>query len=137
MSRPLPAALSWVVLIVFVIVFAVTVMLRDVPLWLPAVYAFMSLVTFIAYARDKSAARRDRRRVPEQTLLTLGFIGGWPGALVAQQVLRHKTRKRTFRRAFWARVVLNIVLLTVIVVVTGLWGWDAAAGWSRIVSVLS
>lgn len=137
LSRPLPAALSWSALIAFSGAFAVTTTLLDVPLWLPALYAVMSVITFLTYAWDKSAARRDRRRVPEQTLLTLGFLGGWPGALIAQQSLRHKTRKRTFRRAFWARVVLNVVLLSAIIVVTTLWGWDAAAGWNRFVSVLS
>ena len=41
-------------------------------------------------------------------LLSLGFVGGWPGAIVAQQVLRHKTAKRTFRIRFWLSVAANI-----------------------------
>ena len=40
-----------------------------------------------------------------------GFVGGWPGALVAQQLFRHKTRKRSFRRAFWITVVVNVLVL--------------------------
>jgi len=40
--------------------------------------------------------------------LLLGLVGGWPGSLVAQQVLRHKSSKASFRRAFWGTVLVNI-----------------------------
>jgi uncharacterized membrane protein YsdA (DUF1294 family) len=124
MSRPLPAALSWSVLLVFTVGFAVAVVVLGIPLWVPAAYGVMSVIAFTVYGFDKSAARRGGQRVSEQTLLTLGLVGGWPGALVAQQLFRHKTRKRSFRRAFWARVVLNVVLLALVIAVTMLWGWD-------------
>jgi uncharacterized membrane protein YsdA (DUF1294 family) len=45
----------------------------------------------------------------------LGLIGGWPGAIVAQQLLRHKTSKRSFRIAFWVTVVLNIAVFVLLV----------------------
>lgn len=98
-----------------------------IPLWVPAVYGGMSVLAFAVYGFDKSAARRGRQRVSERTLLTLGLVGGWPGALIAQQVFRHKTRKRTFRRGFWELVVLNVLLLAVLVAATTAWGWDAGA----------
>jgi len=76
--------------------------------WLvPAIYAAASLVAFGAYALDKSAARRAARRTPESVLLLLGLAGGWPGALVAQRLLHHKTRKTRFQVVFWSTVVLN------------------------------
>jgi uncharacterized membrane protein YsdA (DUF1294 family) len=80
----------------------------------------MSVVTFAVYARDKSAAGARRRRVPENTLHLLALACGWPGALVAQQALRHKTRKRRFRAVFWVTVVVNVAALAVV-----LW----ALGW--------
>ena len=43
-------------------------------------------------------------------LLSLGFVGGWPGAIVAQQLFRHKTAKRSFRIRFWLSVAANITL---------------------------
>ena len=73
--------------------------------------AFMSLVTYAVYARDKSAARKGRRRVPERTLHLLALSGGWPGALLAQQRLRHKSSKTGFLRMFWLTVLLNGALL--------------------------
>ena len=43
----------------------------------------------------------------ENTLHLLSLAGGWPGALVAQHKLRHKSRKQSFRLVFRATVVLN------------------------------
>ena len=135
MSRPLPAALSWIVLLVFGVAFATMIVMLGTPRWLTALYGVMSVIAFFAYGFDKAAALRGGRRVSEQTLLTLGFAGGWPGALVAQQIFRHKTRKRSFRRRFWARVVVNVLLLGALVTVTTLWGWDVQRGWEVIVSL--
>ena len=71
------------------------------------VYLVASIVAFMAYALDKSAAKQGRWRTPESTLHLLGLACGWPGALLAQQLLRHKTSKPSFVSAFWATVVLN------------------------------
>lgn len=74
-----------------------------------SLYAAMSVATFVAYAKDKAAAGNERRRTSENTLHVLSLAGGWPGALVAQQVLRHKTQKQPFRTIFWVTVVANVV----------------------------
>lgn len=68
----------------------------------------MSLVTFGAYAMDKSAAKAGRWRTQEQTLHLLALAGGWPGALLAQQWLRHKSSKTSFQAVFWLTVVVHI-----------------------------
>jgi uncharacterized membrane protein YsdA (DUF1294 family)/cold shock CspA family protein len=74
-------------------------------------YLVLSLVAFFAYALDKSAAVSGRWRISEQTLHLFAFAGGWPGALVAQQLLRHKTSKKSFIYVFWLTVLLNIAAL--------------------------
>jgi uncharacterized membrane protein YsdA (DUF1294 family)/cold shock CspA family protein len=66
-----------------------------------------SAIAFCAYALDKSSARNGGWRIPEGTLHLLGLMGGWPGALVAQRLLRHKSKKRSFQVVFWATVLLN------------------------------
>lgn len=76
------------------------------PLW--GVYIALSLASFIVYWDDKRSARRRSARVPENVLQLLSLLGGWPGALLAQQLLRHKTAKLAFLRVYWATVVLNI-----------------------------
>lgn len=90
------------------LLYAVVGVLWRPPLVLAALYAGASLVTFLAYAADKSAARRGTRRTPETTLHGLALACGWPGALVAQQLLRHKSTKAAFRPVFWGTVVLNV-----------------------------
>ncbi|HEV7741359.1 MAG TPA: DUF1294 domain-containing protein [Pseudolysinimonas sp.] len=79
-----------------------------VPLWVLFVYLGLSVITFGSYAIDKSAARLKRRRVAETTLILLGMFGGWPGAILAQQLLRHKTAKLSFRAVFWVSVLINV-----------------------------
>jgi uncharacterized membrane protein YsdA (DUF1294 family) len=87
--------------------FAVAVMWR-VPNGVGLAYLALSAVCFVAYAADKSAARSGGWRTKESTLLLMGLVGGWPGALLAQQFLRHKSVKASFRAAFWVTVVLNV-----------------------------
>lgn len=71
------------------------------------VYFVASMIAFVAYALDKSAAQNNRRRTPENTLHLLALLGGWPGALAAQKLLRHKSRKQSFQIVFWATVVVH------------------------------
>ena len=79
--------------------------------WLIGGALALSAATALVYAVDKSAARHGRRRVPERVLLLLGLVGGWPGALVAQHLLRHKTSKRPFQVAFWATVAVDVLIV--------------------------
>lgn len=72
-------------------------------LWLLA-YPGFSLLAFFAYWRDKRSAERGAWRTPEQTLHLFELLGGWPGALLAQRLFRHKTR---FQLVFWAIVLLH------------------------------
>lgn len=66
-----------------------------------------SVITYFAYAWDKQSARAKGRREPERTLHLLELIGGWPGALVAQFRLRHKSSKITYQFLFWLIVTLH------------------------------
>jgi len=74
-------------------------------------YAFTSLITYFLFMHDKLTARAGGWRVGEGTLLFWSFIGGWPGGLLAQHLLSHKTRKVSFRIAFWGVAFVNIALL--------------------------
>lgn len=92
---------------VFLVVWVVVSALWRPPLWVAGLYLGVSVATFLAYAADKSAATQGRWRTPENTLHLLALAGGWPGALLAQQFLRHKSTKQPFRQVFWFTVVLN------------------------------
>lgn len=92
----------------FFIVYAVVAASWRVPTWVAGLYLAASALCFVVYAIDKAAARARGWRVSEATLIALGLAGGWPGAIVAQQVLRHKSNKASFRAAFWGSVMLNV-----------------------------
>ncbi|MEX1666532.1 DUF1294 domain-containing protein [Zhongshania arctica] len=68
----------------------------------------LSLVSYFYYAKDKKAALTGAWRVPENTLQLLSLAGGWPGAIIAQQGLRHKTKKVSFRLVFGFAVLANV-----------------------------
>lgn len=87
---------------------AVVAHFLKMPAWVVGWYGGASLVCYAAYARDKAAAIQGRRRVSERALLMLGLLGGWPGAIVAQQRLRHKSSKTSFRWRFWGTVLGNM-----------------------------
>lgn len=71
----------------------------------------VNVLTFAIYGVDKYAARKSWRRVPESTLLLLGFVGGWPGAICGQKLFRHKTQKQPFKNLFILSVILNIIVI--------------------------
>ncbi len=73
-----------------------------------AFYFIISVMTFIVYLVDKTAAQQNRWRIPEKTLHLLSLVGGWPGALLAQRLLRHKTQKISFQLVYWATVGFNL-----------------------------
>ena len=98
----------------FLIVYVVVAAVWKLPVWVAGVYLVLSAATFITYAADKSAAANRSWRTPESTLHGLALAGGWPGAILAQQLLRHKSTKHEFRRVFWSTVVLNVVGLVVL-----------------------
>lgn len=72
--------------------------------WVLVAAAAMSFFTFLLYLADKQRAQDNEWRIPEFTLHLFGFLGGWPGAYVAQRWLRHKTSKLRFQVLFWSVV---------------------------------
>lgn len=108
-SRTPGGALAWIALVAVALLAAAGI----VPPFLAWGYVVLSVVAFLMYWADKSAAQRNARRTPENTLHLVGFLGGWPGALLAQHRFRHKTVKQPFQSVFWITVVVNV----------------AAAGW--------
>lgn len=107
--------MSYLSILLFAAVFAATVLAWQMPLWAGVPYLFMSIVCFFVYAHDKAAARAGERRTPERSLLLLGLLCGWPGAVVAQQWLRHKSSKRRFQAMFWMTAACNLAMFIVCV----------------------
>jgi uncharacterized membrane protein YsdA (DUF1294 family)/cold shock CspA family protein len=102
---------AWWLLGAFLAALVGAIVLGRLPLVVLAACLAMSVLTFVMYGLDKSAAKQGQWRTPEQTLHLLALAGGWPGALVAQRQLRHKSSKASFQRVFWVTVVVNVALL--------------------------
>ncbi len=76
----------------------------------------MSVVAFVVHGLDKRAAVRHHRRVPEARLHLLELLGGWPGAVMAMLLFRHKIRKMSYLAVtgvivlFWVALPLWLAL---------------------------
>lgn len=103
---PPGGGLLWLVALFFIFVLGAAWQ-GKLPRLVPGIYLAASLLAFAAYARDKSAARNNEWRTQESTLHLIALLGGWPGALLAQRLLRHKSRKMAFQLVFWMTLLLN------------------------------
>jgi uncharacterized membrane protein YsdA (DUF1294 family)/cold shock CspA family protein len=93
-------------------------------------YLLASCVAYLTYAFDKSASLKGQWRTPESTLHLFSVIGGWPGAMLAQRVLRHKTQKQSFQVTYWVTVVLNCAALGWLLSPTGMRGVKSVVGFA-------
>ena len=75
--------------------------------WPALFYGLMSLFAFGFYWSDKRRAQTDQRRISENSLHLFELLGGWPGALLAQQIFRHKTRKLPFQFLCWVIILVH------------------------------
>lgn len=95
--------------ILFGLLFALLALLGRLPLEIAGLYFTSSIITFLVYALDKSAAQNDRWRIKESTLHLFGLIGGWPGALLAQKTLRHKSKNKNFKPFFGLQLLPTVL----------------------------
>lgn len=124
-DRPLsPKITTLIIAAVFLLVVAGIVERGIVPIYVLWLYLGMSVITVMVYGKDKRAAKKEAQRTPESTLHMLSLLGGWPGALFAQQLFRHKTSKRSFRIEFWFTLALNIAALLYLASEYGTWATE-------------
>ena len=93
------------------------------PLWTAGALVALNLITLWTYAADKNAARSGAWRTSENQLHLLSLLGGWPAAWLAQQNLRHKTSKASFRAVYWLTIALHCSALV-------MWLWRGPASFT-------
>jgi uncharacterized membrane protein YsdA (DUF1294 family) len=93
--------------VVFVVFLLSSYYLGYTPIAFSLIVLCSSIFSYLLYVKDKAAARDDAWRVPENTLHLSSLFFGWPGAMIAQERLRHKTKKRRFLFVFWLTVFIN------------------------------
>jgi uncharacterized membrane protein YsdA (DUF1294 family) len=98
----------WVLILALAMFLGASYYMGYTPVALSVVFLLSSVVSYFLYAKDKAAARTGSWRVSENTLHLWAMLFGWPGSLIAQQRLRHKTKKQSFRVFFWISVLINL-----------------------------
>ena len=98
------------VVVVYLAILASIAILFKASLLVLGSSCILSLIAFGMYGLDKNAAQRMAWRVSEKNLHFVAMLCGWPGALIGQQVFRHKTTKAAFQADFRVSVALNLVL---------------------------
>lgn len=74
-----------------------------------------NVVSFGLIYLDKQLAKQGRRRISEKNLLLAAALGGWPASFLAQQLFRHKTKKGSFKVAFWITAAISVLLFVALI----------------------
>ncbi len=82
--------------------------------WPMVAYSVMSIITFGFFMADKRRAELGQWRLTETSLHVLEGLGGWPGAVIALAMLRHKTRQSDFQAVLWSIVAIHAGLWTLV-----------------------
>lgn len=113
-GRPAPASRLVALVLAYAVSIAMAIHYGRLPAMLPFWLIAANGLAMLFYHGDKTAAQRGGSRVAESTLHLLELAGGWPGALLAQRLFRHKTTKPSYRSEFRAVVILHIAILAVL-----------------------
>ena len=73
---------------------------------------FINIAAVMVCLYDKRAAIKNHRRIPENTLLMVGLVGGGVGLLAGMILFRHKIRKWKFLIGVPLIIVLNLYVYT-------------------------
>ncbi len=78
-------------------------------------YAVMTVVSVALTILDKRAAIKGKWRVPEATLMMLGFFGGALPMFVAMRTIRHKTKHMKFMVGLPLEMALHVALISFLI----------------------
>lgn len=75
----------------------------------------INLVTFFLFGIDKSAAVKEKQRIPNRVLLGLAALGGSIGAWAGMYTFRHKTKKWYYTITVPVMLLLQITLIALLI----------------------
>ncbi|MCJ8337223.1 MAG: DUF1294 domain-containing protein [Pseudomonadales bacterium] len=102
--------LALLITLTFCLLLSYSIYLQQIPEVIGLIYLCVSVLTYVLYGIDKSAAKKGQWRIKEASLQICSLLGGWPGAVIAQVMLRHKSRKLRFQIVFWLTLAVNLTL---------------------------
>ncbi|MBR2868601.1 MAG: DUF1294 domain-containing protein [Clostridia bacterium] len=74
-------------------------------------YLVIAVVSVILTVHDKRAAIKGAWRVPEATLMGIGFIGGALPMLITMKLIRHKTKHIKFMVGLPLEIILHVAVV--------------------------
>lgn len=80
--------------------------------------AFMSLLTFLLYRKDKKRAIEGKERIKEKTLLLFSCYNGAIGSLIGRIVSHHKTDKKYFSIVIYFSLIIQLFTLCLLTYLT-------------------
>ena len=72
----------------------------------------MNALGFVLMRSDKEKAIRNKRRIPEKTLLTVAALGGSIGCFCGMRIFHHKTRHPLFSVGLPVMMAVQIVFFS-------------------------
>ena len=82
--------------------------------YLLILFAVFSVIAAVAAVKDKRAAVRGGKRVPEARLLVFGLLGGAAAEFVVMAAIRHKTGKMRFMIGLPMMFLLHFALFLIL-----------------------
>lgn len=110
--RPITFGFSFALVIWFITTFVASLYLLNYPTFMISYLLLISGTTYSLYALDKVVSNHSRWQIPESLFHLASVLGGWPGAVFAQSLLRHKPISPSFNACFWLSVFLSLTLYT-------------------------
>ncbi len=78
-------------------------------------YSAISIISAAVTAFDKFSAKRGLWRIPENTLLLLGLLGGAAAEYMIMKIIRHKTRHKKFMIILPVEAVIHIAVISFLI----------------------
>ncbi|WP_309497527.1 DUF1294 domain-containing protein [Sulfurovum sp.] len=103
----------FVISIFYLILFHFT-QIKEVEIYIIPYYILVGVLTYYIYSKDKDFAQNGNWRISESTLHFLSIFGGWTGAIIAQNILKHKSSKISFKIIFFITILLNLYFLFIL-----------------------
>lgn len=80
-------------------------------------FAVIGIISVVLTVYDKAAAKLNKRRIPEKSLIFTALAGGALPMFAAMTLIRHKTRHKKFMLGLPAIMLLHAVLLVTIIII--------------------
>ena len=78
-------------------------------------FSAISLIASLAAIIDKHKAKKEKWRIPERTLMLLGFFGGALAEYLTMKAIRHKTLHKKFMIGLPLFILIHVAIIALAV----------------------